>query len=60
MPPAGTSLGSLSATTEFTVDPCGHDLLVVFDDAAIAGDAPVFEGSVVLLGVMDAGTVLVG
>lgn len=53
-------LGRFSAQTEFTVDPCGDDLLIVFDDAASGGDMPAFQGSVVLLGVTDAGAVLIG
>lgn len=52
--------GDLSAATEFVVDPHGDDLLIVFDDAAIGTDQAAYQGSVVLLGVTDADTVLVG
>ena len=52
--------GDLSTATEFVVDPQGDDLLIVFDDAAIPSDSAAYQGSVVLLGVADAGTVLIG
>lgn len=56
----GVLRGDLLAPTEFRVDPCGDDLLVVFDDAAFGGDMPTFQGSVALLGFTDAGALLIG